>query len=693
MSKTKLPFLVFGLLFIGVIGVFPHAAKADTFCTGGYHDESGWGNGQTWVWDPCIYSYSETYSANPVAPNQVFSVSGSITTDMCANEIFGTYGQTDYATLSITPSWGGGTQTVAQGSPAMIVHHTSYGSSVSYTVPYTAPSSPGSYYMRFVGSGQTYENGYHLCTPPTYSCTWTWGGGQNCQPNYCADVYTGTAVYDMSLSVYTPPGTVQGYKLTNSYGVFDPGATISVSGGGSSAGTDPYFITNTPAGWHTVSSSIPAGYSVSYQVKPTGGGDGQWHSGSSASVNVPAGAGADVWWMYTPIPSAPSDVSSISYACSASGNQATFSWPAPSGANEYQIQYYSSSGSCDTTGGYTLWTDGHTCYKDFWSSVPAGQTVSTVATIPVGQTTSAWVNAANSGAWANWGGQPSTGNFTCTPSCTGGRTWNSGSCSCPSSLPNWNGSSCVACTGGQTWNGGSCSCASPTVWSGGSCVTPGTTCTTTSGYAGTWSASGSCIATVPTVDTFYANPNTVDAGQTTTLYWTSTNADYCEETPGTTGFAHAGHLQPNGNTPTVSLLPPASSCNGSGQCIMNFSLTCVGPAGPSPARSASVTVMEPGITISASPERVPYGGSTTVSWNATNVNSCSLEKNSKPWNPSGVVLTANSGRVVKGSATDSNITNQTTYTITCVNNVTSISASANLSASTIVNVITNYNIF
>ena len=59
----------------------------------------------------------------------------------------------------------------------------------------------------------------------------------------------------------------------------------------------------------------------------------------------------------TPNPPAPT---SMSYSCAAGGTSVTFSWPTAPGASDYYPRFSTSSGSCPA--GWTLWTDGTTCY-------------------------------------------------------------------------------------------------------------------------------------------------------------------------------------------------------------------------------------------------------------------------------------------------------------------------------------------
>lgn len=166
--------------------------------------------------------------------------------------------------------------------------------------------------------------------------------------------------------------------------------------------------------------------------------------------------------------------------------------------------------------------------------------------------------------------------------------------------------------------------------------------------------------------TLSANPLIIDRGESSTLTWDSTRATFCTASG---GFSTGNHTS---GTATVS--PAVDS---------TYSITCTGPRGSSPAANATVTVRVPAALISAVPSRVRSGGTTTVSWNATNVNSCTITRNgvSPPWRNN---LPADASRTVSGSATDT-ITSQTTYVITCINNSSGVTAAA--TATQIVNII------
>lgn len=163
--------------------------------------------------------------------------------------------------------------------------------------------------------------------------------------------------------------------------------------------------------------------------------------------------------------------------------------------------------------------------------------------------------------------------------------------------------------------------------------------------------------------TLSASPNPVDSGQSSTLTWGSQNATSCTAVGGfSTGGATSG---------SVSTGPLSST--------QNYQISCTGSGGSANSNVVTVQVLTPTVSINAVPNRVVKGGTTTVSWDATNVNSCSIKKNGASWKS----LPANGSRTVSGSAPDT-ITTQTTYVITCTNN-----ASAN-AASAIVNVTSSF---
>ncbi|MEK7599206.1 MAG: hypothetical protein AAB474_02005 [Patescibacteria group bacterium] len=110
-----------------------------------------------------------------------------------------------------------------------------------------------------------------------------------------------------------PPGIIQGFKLKmpGNLAATPPGGETVRLDGGSPTAANPYFFTGVSAGTHTVSVSVPsgwsAGYTLCYSTQTNCGAandPNNYHgaspiSGSSVSVSVPSGGFADLWWHYT----------------------------------------------------------------------------------------------------------------------------------------------------------------------------------------------------------------------------------------------------------------------------------------------------------------------------------------------------------------------------------------------------------
>ncbi len=142
----------------------------------------------------------------------------------------------------------------------------------------------------------------------------------------------------------------------------------------------------------------------------------------------------------------------------------------------------------------------------------------------------------------------------------------------------------------------------------------------------------------PTVS-LSANPTSVTSGGTTTLSWSTTNADTCTASGGWSG---------------------SRSVNGSAQsgalsATTTFTLSCNGPGGGAVARATVSTTAgaSPSVQLTANPPGVAPGGTTSLSWTATNVTSCTA---SGGW--SGV-------KALTGSETSSAINADQTYQLSC----------------------------
>jgi hypothetical protein len=189
-------------------------------------------------------------------------------------------------------------------------------------------------------------------------------------------------------------------------------------------------------------------------------------------------------------------------------------------------------------------------------------------------------------------------------------------------------------------------------------------CTTTTG-TGTGSCSnGSCIVVYPppTVSCS-ANPTTIDIGQSTTLTWSSTNANSCQFVDESTSRGTSG----------TRIVTPTQSPT------TTYGLNCTGSGGTTNTPCyMSINVIVPSCSISANPDRVKSGDTATLTWSTANVTSCKIQ------NASGTVLSTSCNG---GPLTTAPITSQQTYTITCS------TIGATISDSAIINILTVFQQF
>ena len=82
------------------------------------------------------------------------------------------------------------------------------------------------------------------------------------------------------------------------------------------------------------------------------------------------------------------------------------------------------------------------------------------------------------------------------------------------------------------------------------------------------------------------------------------------------------------------------------------------------------TVLNPSLSISASPTLVQAGGTSTITWSASSVNTCSVSEDNPDF--------ADSWSGTSGSETTSGLTAQTTYTLNCTTDGGSVSQSVTI---------------
>jgi len=148
-----------------------------------------------------------------------------------------------------------------------------------------------------------------------------------------------------------------------------------------------------------------------------------------------------------------------------------------------------------------------------------------------------------------------------------------------------------------------------------------------------------------------ASSNLVAQGARTKLIWSSKNTLYCKAIQG--GNKYFTRNNRGGTALSDPITGPSL-----------YQISCTGNGGTVNSKTILVNVLYPTAHISAIPTRVVKGHSTTVSWNASNVKSCSIARNGKTWLKP---LTSKSSGTISGSKSDT-ITEQTIYKLTCINN-------------------------
>ncbi len=149
----------------------------------------------------------------------------------------------------------------------------------------------------------------------------------------------------------------------------------------------------------------------------------------------------------------------------------------------------------------------------------------------------------------------------------------------------------------------------------------------------------SVVSSLPPTVSLAANPANVIVGGSTVLTWTSTNATSCTAT---------GDWSGNRNLNDTETLGPINTNR-------SYMLTCTGNGGTA-SDSVTVTASAPSapiVNLSANPLNVAYDGSTILSWSTSNVDTCTA---SGSWTGS---------QNISGTRTESNLTSNQSYVLTC----------------------------
>jgi hypothetical protein len=156
----------------------------------------------------------------------------------------------------------------------------------------------------------------------------------------------------------------------------------------------------------------------------------------------------------------------------------------------------------------------------------------------------------------------------------------------------------------------------------------------------------------PTVN-FAASPTTIAANGSSTLSWSTSNADACTASGGWTGAKGLS----------------GSSSTGALSANATYSLTCTNAGGGSTTRTVTVSIASaavPTVNLTATPTTVTSGGMSTINWSSTNATSCTATGGLGSW----AGAKATSGSAVMGPFSVS-----ATFGLSCTNANGSNSAS------------------
>lgn len=177
---------------------------------------------------------------------------------------------------------------------------------------------------------------------------------------------------------------------------------------------------------------------------------------------------------------------------------------------------------------------------------------------------------------------------------------------------------------------------------GDSCTSAPNACGMTA--PGTIQCPGTCDAVVPSdslciTANISASPTSVILGDASTITWSSTNATSCTVNP--TGWSGTSGSQSTGPI-TVS---------------ETYTLSCTGPNGTD-SDFATVTVLPPTLSFTASPSLINLGDSTNLEWTVSGATSCTANGGSGGWPGAKAFSNGTHNQPVSPSVT-------TTYFLSC----------------------------
>ncbi|SPD74472.1 exported hypothetical protein [uncultured Desulfobacterium sp.] len=185
---------------------------------------------------------------------------------------------------------------------------------------------------------------------------------------------------------------------------------------------------------------------------------------------------------------------------------------------------------------------------------------------------------------------------------------------------------------------------------------------TASNPAGSATASTTVTVIYPApVAMISASPQSIELGQSTLLYWNTTNAISCIIEP------DIGTVNPNGS---IMVSPTATT---------TYSITATNPDGTATANvTVTVITVQPTVTLTASPASIQYGQSSTLTWTSTNATTCAIEPDIGDVNASGSISvspTETTTYTITATGPGGTATGTATVTVTYPAPTVSISAS------------------
>ena len=179
---------------------------------------------------------------------------------------------------------------------------------------------------------------------------------------------------------------------------------------------------------------------------------------------------------------------------------------------------------------------------------------------------------------------------------------------------NWSSTNAFECVASGGWSGIKSLTGSESTGALAATTTYALTCTGPGGTAGhtvTANVTPANSGASGTSVSLSVSPASVNSGAAATLTWSSSNASGC------TASGNWSGVRPVSGTASTGPLTVSAS----------FALTCSGSGGAA-TQSVNVTVNSPGalpppsISLSATPSTIANGGTTTLSWTATNATAC-----------------------------------------------------------------------